>query len=158
MEGDSMNRRQRYPNTKYFRFYNANPKGRITGDCRIRAICTATGTDYNKVVMDLAKIQCETGYDQCANQGIDILLKQYGWEKQPQPRKDNGKKYTGVEFCKWLNDHPEFRSGIVANMGTHHEVAIMPTDMNDRKENWKVFDIWDSTNGCVGNYWIKKSV
>jgi hypothetical protein len=152
-----MNRRQKYPNTKTFRFFNANPKGRITGDCRIRAICTATKVDYNKVVMDLAEIQCETGYDQCTNQGIDILLERYGWEKQRQPRKANGTKYTGKEFCKLLNKSGGFGDGIVANIGGHHEVAIMSTDPNDPQENWKVFDIWDSTDGSIGNYWIKKA-
>lgn len=150
-----MNRRQKYPNTTTFRFYNANPKGRITGDCRIRAICTATNTDYNQVVMDLAKVQCETGYDQCTGQGIDILMKRYGWVKQKQPRKANGKKYTGEEFCKLLNKEQTEYEGIVANIGGHHEVAIMPTHL-DRTENWKVFDIWDSTDGCIGNYWIKE--
>ena len=152
-----MNRRQKYPNTKTFRFFNANPKNRITGDCRIRAICTATKTDYNKVVMDLARIQCETGYDQVSNQGIDILLKEYGWEKQKQPRKANGTKYTGEQFCKLLNKEKSSLGGIVANIGGHHVVAIMPTDPLDDKENWKVFDIWDSTEGCIGNYWIKKA-
>lgn len=149
-----MNRRQKYPNTTTFRFYNANPKGRITGDCRIRAICTATNTDYNKVVMDLARIQCETGYDQCTNQGIDILMKEYGWLKMKQPRKANGKKYTGEEFCKMLNKEQCNYEGIVANLGGYHTVAIMPTHL-DTNENWKVFDIWNSTDECIGNYWIK---
>lgn len=155
-----MNRRQKYPNTKTFRFFNANPKGRITGDCRIRAICTATKTDYNKVVMDLARIQCETGYDQTTNQGIAILLKEYGWEKQKQPRKADGSKYTGKQFCKLLNKERRdgwYGEGIVANIGGNHTVAIMPTDNLDSTENWKVFDIWDSTDGCIGNYWIKKA-
>jgi hypothetical protein len=156
-----MRRQDKYPDTKTFHYFNANPKGRITGDCRIRAIATATGVDYNKVVMALAIIQIETGYDQCADTGINILMERLGWKKMPQPRKKNGKKYTGAEFCrvqqKWLQDEAnhgnEWDDGIVisprifCNIGGHHEVAIV---------DGKVWDIWDSTGGCIGNYWIKE--
>jgi hypothetical protein len=137
-------RREKYPDTKTFKFYNANPKGRITGDCRIRAIAMACEVPYNKVVMDLAKIQCETGYDQTANQGISILMKEYGWIKHKQPRKTDNTKYTGKEFCKLLaNKNKRY----MANIGGHHVVAIVDK---------KVHDIWDSTDGCIGNYWTKE--
>ena len=155
-----MKRADKYPDTETFHYYNANPKKRITGDCRIRAISTACEIPYNQVVMDLAKIQCETGYDQTANQGISILMKRYGWEKCNQPRKPDNTKYTGKEFCevlqKRLNDkkaHGQaYKDGIVitsrilCNIGGHHEVAII---------DGKVWDHWNSTGGCIGNYWYK---
>lgn len=155
-----MTRQEKYPETKTFHFFNANPKNRITGDCRIRAISTATEIPYNAVVLALALIQIETGYDQTANQGIDILMKKIGWKKMPQPRKKNGKKYTGKEFCKiqqrYLFDKDThgraWDDGIIVsprifcNIGGHHEVAIV---------DGKVYDIWDSTEGCIGNYWVK---
>lgn len=146
-----MQRIVKYPNTSTFRYYNANPKKRITGDCCIRAIATATGIDYNEVVMMCAVIQIETGYDQTANQGISILMERLGWEKHKQPRKKNGKKYTGKEFCKAQQGKQE-KDGIIisprifCNIGGHHAVAIM---------DGKVWDIWDSTDGCIGNYWTK---
>ena len=156
-----MRRENKYPDTDTFHFHNANPKNRITGDCRIRAISTACEVPYNQVVMDLAKIQCETGYDQTANQGISILLKRYGWSKCKQPRKPDGTKYTGKEFCevlqKWLDDEElhgmEYKDGIIisprifCNIGGHHEVAII---------DGKVWDTWNSTSRCIGNYWIKQ--
>ena len=137
-----MKRQDKYPETSTFHYYNANPKNRITGDCRIRAISVACEVPYNQVVMDLAKIQCETGYDQCCNQGIDILLKQYGWVKHKQPRKDDNTKYTGKEFCERARTYENY----IANIGGHHIVAIV---------KGKVWDIWDSTGGCIGNYWTK---
>ena len=137
-----MTRQQKYPDTATFHYYNANPKNRITGDCRIRAISVACEVPYNQVVMDLAKIQCETGYDQCCNQGIDILLKQYGWIKHKQPRKPDNTKYTGAEFCERARKYENY----IANIGGHHIVAIV---------GGKVWDIWDSTSGCIGNYWTK---
>ena len=137
-----------YPDTQTFHYYNANPKNRFTGDCRIRAISTACQVPYNQVVMDLAKIQCETGYDQCCNQGLDILLKQYGWQKMSQPRKSyNNTKYTGKEFCMEIQSGHRCNFGnIIANIGGHHIVAII---------DGKVNDTWDSTSGCIGNYWVK---
>lgn len=155
-------RQQKYPETGTFHFYNANPKNRITGDCRIRALAAATGLDYNLIVMALAVIQIETGYDQCANQGISILMERLGWTKHKQPRKPDGSKYTGAEFCKvqqrYLQDEwthgNEWADGIIisprifCNIGGHHEVAII---------DGKVWDIWNSTDGCIGNYWTKEA-
>jgi len=152
-----MERRQKYPNTKTFRYFNANPKGRITADCSIRAISKATGLDYNDVVMGLAQVQCETGYEPTTGKGLEIYMDSIGWEKQSQPKKSSGKKYTGEEFCKLLNKEKKDSSPIIAHIGGNHIVAIVPTDMNDPQENWKVFDIWDSTDGCIGNYWTKKA-
>lgn len=138
-----MKRQQKYPDTDTFHYYNANPKNRITGDCRIRGIAVACEVPYNQVVMDLAQIQCETGYDQCANQGISILMERYGWVKHKQPRKPDNTKYTGKEFCEMIakKDQRYF-----CNIGGNHEVAIV---------DCKVWDIWDSTVKCVGNYWTK---
>lgn len=145
-----MTRTEKYPETSTFHYYNANPKNRITGDCRIRAIATACEVPYNQVVIDLAKIQCETGYDQTANQGISILMKQYGWVKMKQPRKANNTKYTGDEWCKWLNENDNRNERIFCNIGGNHEVCIVKTN-----NKFKVWDIWNSTDGCIGNYWVK---
>lgn len=149
-----MKRKEKFPDTEYFRYYNANPKNRITGDCRIRAIANACEVPYNQVVMDLAQIQCETGYDQTCNQGLNILLKKYGWLKMAQPRKSDNTKYMGWEFCKVLQDNIDswnydgiaISDRIIANVGGHHMVAII---------NGRIEDIWDSSWGCVGNYWVK---
>lgn len=143
-----MKRQDKYPETSTFHYHNANPKNRITGDCRIRAISVACEIPYNQVVMDFAKIQCETGYDQCVGQGIDILMKQYGWIKCKQPRKADNTKYTGEEFCRLIqrSRKPEWKR-IMANIGGHHEVAII---------DGKVWDTWDSTDGCIGSYWVKR--
>ena len=59
-----MRREDKYPDTSTFKYYNANPKNRITTDCVVRAICTALMIPYNQVVMEMAKLQCDTGYDE----------------------------------------------------------------------------------------------
>lgn len=146
-----MKRQEKYPDTNTFHYHNANPKNRITGDCVMRAIATATGIPYNDVVRGLAEITIKTGYCGLDNKGMDAYLKSIGWVKHSQPRKFDNTKYTGEEFCEELNLGARKGLGaIIANIGGHHTVAI--TKVNGR---YKVCDIWNSTNGCVGNYWVK---
>lgn len=136
-----MTRQEKHPETRTFHYYNANPKNRITGDCWCRAICTALQIPYNQVVMEMAELQCKTGYD--ASELIARYLESKGWTKHKQPRKADNTKYTGKDFClKMAKKHIRY----VANIGGHHVVAIV---------NGKVYDIWDSTGGCIGNYWTK---
>jgi len=152
-----MKRQDKYPNTNVFKMHNANPKNRITSDCVIRAISTVTGKKYNDVVMDLAKLQCETGYDSASKQAIDKLLTRYGYTKCKQPRKIDNTKYTGVEFCKELQEGTTFNydngvsidetDNVIAHIGGHHIVAIM---------NAVIYDHWDSSHGCIGNIWVLK--
>lgn len=155
-----MKRQERYPDTKTFHFYNANPKGKYTGDCTVRAVATVLGKTWEKVTMELALQAIETGYSVNSTESTDMYLEKHGFKKQRQPRKKNKKKYTAAEFCKvqqkWLfdeNNHGnEWDDGIIispkiiAHVGGHHIVAII---------DGKVNDIWDSTDGCVGNYWVK---
>jgi hypothetical protein len=146
-----MTRQSKYPETSTFHYYNANPKDRITTDCLIRAISTATEIPYNQVVMELAELQCKTGYDFGDKKTYDKYLESKGWHKCRQPRKRDNTKYTGEEWCRLLqrgkdlpfsSDYPR----MVAIIGTHHIVAIV---------DGKVWDTWDSTDGCIGNYWVK---
>lgn len=147
-----MKRSDKYPDTPTFCYYNANPKNRITGDCAYRAISLATGLDYNDVVMKLAEIHVKTGYEPTMTKGLDAFMKSIGWIKHNQPRKADNTKFTGKEFCELLNLDPlAIGKRILCNIGGHHMVCIMETKgLNGR---FKVHDIWNSTGGCVGNYW-----
>lgn len=154
-----MKREQKYPDTDTFHFHNANPKGRYTADCVTRAICTATGLTYEGAVMAQAAVQIKYGVA-FENDAIDKVLKDLGWTKHKQPRKADGKKYTGEEFCHiqflMLNAYFPTKevegitisNRIVANVGGNHTVAIV---------DGRIWDTWDSTDGCVGNYWTKEA-
>lgn len=143
-----MKREDKYPDTKWFHYHNANPKNRITGDCTFRAICTALEKPWETVVMEMAELSCRTGYAINDKKGIERYLKEQGWVKMPQPKKWDGTKYTGKEFCENLKRFELCGrdSRIVANIGGHHITAII---------EGKVWDTWDSTDGCIGNYWFK---
>lgn len=142
-----MRRQDRYPDTSVFHFHNENPKNRFTTDCNIRAISTACNIPYNEVVMQFAQLQCTTGYDASSPEAIDRLLKQLGWVKQRQPRKPNNRKYTGKEFCQ-LIQRLGLTQTIIANIGGCHIAAIV---------NGRIYDIWDSSCRCIGNYWVREN-
>lgn len=133
-------RQQKYPDTKTFHYYNANPKGRITADCVARAVCTALEQDYVETVREMVDLQIKTGYEYTDKKCIEKYMELKGWKKVKQPRKSDNTKYTGKEFCKI------FKGTCVANIGGNHVVCI---------KDGKVHDIWDSTDGCIGNYWVK---
>ena len=148
-----MTRQEKYPNTDTFHYYNANPKNRITTDCVIRALCTALEQDYNQTVLELAEMQCKTGYDDGDSKLINKYLESKGWVKHSQPRKWDNTKYTGEEWCYEVQSVIRARKStwdrIIANIGGHHIVAIIDGVVND---------IWDSTDKCIGNYWTKSSI
>lgn len=147
-------RADKYPTTEVFQYYNRNPKNRITSDCVVRAISHALGIDYTTVVLEMADMQCKTGYDDASKELIDRYLKSKGWVKCKQPRKYDNTKYTGEEFCLKLK-HPIYCEelnlpdcnwhSMIANIGGHHIVAIM---------EGKIHDTWDSSGGCIGNVWV----
>lgn len=156
-----MTREQKYPDTKTFHYYNANPKNRITGDCVIRAICTGMDIPWVDCVMDLAEAAIETGYSVASKENMHRYLTSHGWTKMPQPRKADNTKYTGEDFCKALQSGKlmnGYEGNIIAKIGGHHVVCIKRVeDLTTVKwqKVWKVCDIWNSTDGCIGNFWIK---
>lgn len=138
-----MKRQEKYPETSTFHYYNANPKGRITGDCTFRAIATALDKPWTEVVMEMAELSCRTGYAINDRKGIERYLKEQGWEKQKQPLKADGRCYRLKEFCEMMDSNQKY----IVNAGSHHIVAVV---------DGKVNDIWNSTGECVGNYWVQK--
>ena len=152
-------RAKKYPDTDYFHFHNANPKGKITTDCVIRAISTALGQSYEKTIVEMAEMTTKTGYMLNENKGIDRYLQSKGWIKCKQPKKWDGTKYTGREFCRTLT-HPIYSEElnltdksfeihrVLAKIGGHHIVAIM---------SGQIWDTWNSADGSIGIVWVKAS-
>lgn len=142
--------------TKYLKVFNMNPKNKKTTDCVVRAIALATNQSWEKVLRDLCEIAIETGYHIDDVKCYAKYIESCGFTKCKQPRKPNNKKYTGKEFCQYLYDNKvAYNKPILAHIGGHHIVAIMP--LNDKGEKrFKVVDIWDSTDGTIGNFWMIK--
>ena len=96
-EGNSV--KYKDPDTRTYHYHNANPKDRLTSDCVARAISTASGMTYTDTVRTLAEWQGHTGYDTHDRKCYGKMLDSEGWTMQKQPRKADGRKYTGKEFC-----------------------------------------------------------
>lgn len=152
-----MDRQSKYKGTDTFCFHNANPKNRLTtGDCVLRAVSLATGCTWDETLDSLVVVAHKMKYAPLDDGCYDRHLIGKGFFKMKQPRKSDGTKYTGSEFCQYLQEKSLLDGrcySVVAHIGGHHIVAIQRAD-----GRYKVHDTWDSTDGCIGNYWIKEMV
>lgn len=142
-----MKRVDKYPETDSFVYENVNPSNRIAGDCVVRAIANAEGKSWDEVFDALCVLSRK--YHEMPNDKrvYGRYLAEHGWTRCKQPRKPDGGKYTGAEFvCDF-----GFQSNVIAHIGGHHMVCIKP-----KGGKYKVHDIWDSTGGCIGIFWIKE--
>lgn len=151
-----MTRQQKYLDTSTFHYYNANPKNKMGGDCVIRAICTALNQSWEQTVRELTEVGIKCGYVLNDKHTYEKYLEQKGWVKHSQPKKEDGTKYTGKEWCEklwWIGEHNK----MIANIGGHHIVAIVEDNEYDGNgiSRFRVYDTWDSTDKCIGNYWTK---
>ena len=70
-----------------FMYFNCNPKAKHTTDCVIRAICTVTNKQWTDVFKELSEYTAKYGYMFNDAKNYGKYLKDFGWEKQPQPKK-----------------------------------------------------------------------
>ena len=140
-----MKREEKYRDHKYFHYYNANNHNHKVGDCVVRAIATATQQSWEKVYDGLYKIGRHYGYMPNDDQCIKKYLTGLGWEKMKEPRDVNNKKIDVIRFIDYY--WPEDHRSVIANVGSHHMVAI---------NEGVVHDIWDSSRQTMHSYWIKK--
>lgn len=145
-----MKREEKYKDTATFHFFNANPKNRLGGDCVVRALCTAMEQSWEQTVRELTELGIKEGYVLNDAKLFPKYLQKKGWQKVRQPRKTDNTKFTGDQFCRQIQKGKTWAMGdhsrIIANIGGGHTVAII----------WGlVWDTWNSTSGCVGNYWVK---
>lgn len=119
---------QKYPETDTFIWGNENPKGHITNDCVIRAIAGATGLPWDVVLEGIHSFEKKLARRN-DNHVIGKYLEAEGWVKHKQPRHENGKKYTGEEFCKWLSiNYGDGSMGNVICSVANHMYCIKPTN------------------------------
>lgn len=108
--------------------YNANPNKKKIGDCVIRAISVATGSDWEHVFIDLA-VQAFTSRDMPnANHVWSSYLQDMGFTKHIIPNTCPN-CYTVRDFCK---DNP---SGVYILATGSHVIPVIGGDY---------YDTWDS--------------
>ena len=119
--------------------FNPNPAGRRVGDCAVRAIAAALGTDWE----DAYEMLTRAGYWMCDMPSSDAVwgsvLRGAGFYRYAV---DNTCPdcYTAGEFCK---DNPK---GIfVLGFGGHVATVI----------DGNLYDSWDSSRELPTFYWSK---
>ena len=136
-----LRRQDKYPDTKWFNWYNANPKGRVTtGDCVVRAISCLTGKDWGTVLLELTQFGIPMGRVYNDEVVYGKYLGALGYQKVGQPvDKRNNLKIKGSRFVE------QYTGPFVAHIGSHHLVY---------GNQGRIYDTWDSTDRVVWNFWV----
>lgn len=119
--------------------YNANPKGRKTDDCVVRALTFALKLPYEEVLKELYETQLKTGYCLLGKRVYERVLANHGFVKMKQPRHLDGRKYLVGEIDLLT------RKRCVVSMANHLTAA----------EDGFYYDTWDCRRKCIGNYYVK---
>lgn len=119
--------------------YNPNPARSRVGDCTVRAICKATGQEWNKVYCALAAYGLHAKDMPSANHVWGRYLREQGFRRYLiDDDKDN---YTVEDFCR---DNPT-GTYILAIEG--HVVCV---------QDGFYYDSWDSGQEIPVFYWTKE--
>ncbi len=124
--------------------YNNNPKNKITNDCVIRAIALGTNRNWKDIYMELTELGIDKGLMINDKKNWKMYLRRLGYEQQKTPKKENNKRYTIQEFCKELAEEQKI---YIISIRKHLTVV---KDKN-------LYDTWNCSSKCMGNYWIKSN-
>ncbi len=123
-----------------WRQFNPNPISRRVGDCAIRAVACALGTDWETAYIEICQAGIQMGDMPSANAVWGAVLRQHGFYRDSLPHVCPD-CYTVAEFCA---DHPH---GIYVLGTDGHVVTAIDGD-------W--YDVWDSGDEIVTYYWYRK--
>lgn len=126
--------------TKYFHYYNSNPKGIRAGDCAIRALSLALNQTWEDTLQGLTEVALKCKRSPTETTTIAKYLNKKGWRKELQPKHLDATKYTGKQFI----DARLKNSVIICKIGPHHISVIY---------GGRFYDTWDPSDYTVGNYW-----
>lgn len=122
-----------------WRAYNPNPAGRAVGDCAIRAVTKALGTDWETAYALVALNGYLMGDMPSSNAVWGAVLRQNGFYRHNLPGSCPD-CYTLEQFAE---DHPE---GVYV-VGTGNHVATIADGM--------IWDAWDSSREIAAYYWSR---
>lgn len=124
--------------TKLWEPYNPNPSNSRVGDCTVRAICKATGQQWNKVYCALSAYGLAAKDMPSANHVWGRYLRELGFHRHLID--ESLENYTVADFCR---DHQK-GTYILAIDG--HVVCV---------ENGCYYDSWDSGREIPVYYWTR---
>lgn len=123
-----------------WRYYQPNPTDRTVGDCAVRAVAAALGTDWETAYLMIAANGYQMGDMPSSNAVWGSVLRQNGFYRKGI---DNQCPdcYTAADFAR---DHPQ--GVFVLGFGNH--VATL--------RDGTILDSWDSSQEIPQYYWYKK--
>ena len=124
-----------------YEFFNPNPKNQRVGDCSVRAICKAIGTDWQDAYIALCSDGLALRDMPSSNYVWGMHLKKFGFEEHMI----NSICPNCITVSQFAKDHPKGRYVLACQ---NHVVAVV---------NGTYFDTWDSGNEIV-LYYYKKEV
>ena len=128
--------------TTPYHYYNCNPQRRLTDDCVIRAISSATGDSWEQTMKELAEYSIKTGYMLNTPECYGKYLKDKGFVKQKQPIYSNNTKMRFKDCVKKFDGHA------VCHCGQGHVTYVADNS---------VWDIWDTSDEVVGIYFVHET-
>ncbi len=123
-----------------WRNYNPNPAGRSVGDCAVRAVAAALGTDWETAYALIAEAGYQMGDMPSSNSVWGAVLRRNGFYRHAVPNTCPD-CYTMERFAE---DHPE---GIYVACTGNHVATI--------RDGW-IMDAWDSSEEVPVFYWQKE--
>lgn len=121
--------------------YNPNPAGRSIGDCVVRAVAKAVGTDWDTAYVALAAVGLDAKDLPNADAVWGSYLRRHGFRRKTI-EDDTRDGYTVADFAE---DHPE--GTYVLSMPGRHVVAVC---------DGAYYDSWDSGNELPTYYYEKE--
>lgn len=125
--------------TKFYEFYNCNPKGLETGDCSVRCLATALGITWDEAVDMTCKVAHETGLAPFDREMVALILERNGFVPM-KIKLENGKRPTMRTLL------PKYQGHIIVGKIAHHIMCA---------KDGKVRDIWNSSERPLYKYWVK---
>lgn len=123
-----------------YEFYNPNPKNQRVGDCAVRAISKAIGTDWADAYIELCAEGLSLRDMPNSNYVWGMFLKKYGFTEHMI----SSLCPDCVTVSQFAKDHPKGRYVLALQ---NHVVAVV---------NGTYFDTWDSGNEIVLYYYKKE--
>lgn len=124
------------------KYYNPNPKKIETGDCVVRAICKATGKDWDTVYQELVEIGFELKVMPNSDTAWKHYLSQHGFIEHKISNKKGTKRPTVASFAR---THP--KGTFILRIANHIVTCV----------DGYYFDIWDCGDSSLYGFWERPS-
>lgn len=121
--------------------YNANPKGRKTTDCVIRALCTALNDSWENTYRNLVDYSIRQGLMCTEKRAFTFYLNAKGYKMEKMPKRGDNTRYTVQQFA---NEIAKPKTVYILNLANHLTVI----------KDGVLLDTWNCSQKYVGNYWV----